>query len=81
MPKLKKLSLEPWEEAVGIFKDARCDDSNTYLLLGDYRIVFPADCPEASILKNLRKRFLSEKIAVLRTDCTRRPFLFKRLKT
>jgi len=47
MSKLKKISLEPWEEAVGIFKGIRCDGFSTYLLLGNCRIVFPAESSEA----------------------------------
>lgn len=81
MPKLKKISLEPWEEAVDIFKGIECNDDHVCLRLGDYAIVFPADSPEASILKTLSKRMVSKKIGVLRTDDTQKPLIFRKLKS
>ena len=67
MPKLKKISLEPWEEAVGIFKGIESNEYEVRLRLGDYKIVFPAQSPEASILKAIGKRLVSKRISVLRT--------------
>jgi len=78
MPKLKKISLEPWEEAVGIFKDIQYGDYEVSLLLGDYRIIFPAQSPEASILKKLGKRLISKRIGVLRTDDPQKPLVFRK---
>jgi hypothetical protein len=81
MPKLKRISLEPWEEAVGIFKGIEYGDYEVSLLLGDCRIVFPADSPEASILKSLGRRLVSKRIGVLRTDDPQKPLLIRRLKS
>jgi len=77
MPKLKRISLEPWEEAVGIFKGVKYRGHEVSLLLGDYRIVFLAQSPEASILKTLDKRLVSKRIGVLRADDPQRPLLFR----
>jgi len=79
MLKLKKVSLEPWEEAVGIFKDIEYDEYELSLRLGNYVIVFPAQSPEASILKTLGKRAVSKRIGVLRTDEPQKPLLFRKL--
>ena len=78
MPKLKKISLEPWEEAVGIFRGVQCREFEVSLLLGDYRIVFPAQSPEASILKTLGKKLVSKGVGVLRTDDPQKPLLFRK---
>jgi len=80
MPKLKKLSLEPWEEAVGIFKGIKCTYYEVSLLLDNCRIVFPAQSPEASILKTLGKKLVSKRIGVLRTDDPQKPLLIRRLR-
>jgi len=79
MPRLKRISLEPWEEAVGIFKGIEHGDCEVFLLLDNYRIVFPAQSPEASILKNLDKRLVSERVGVLMTDDPQRPLVFRKL--
>ena len=80
MPKLKKISLEPWEEAVGIFKGIQYGDYEVSLLLGDYRIIFPAESPEASILKTIGKKLVSKRIGVLRAEDPEKPLLFRRLR-
>jgi len=81
MPKLKRISLEPWEEAVGIFKGIECNEYEACLRLGDYRIIFPAQSPEASILRSLSKKLFSKRIGVLRTDDSRRSLLFRKLSS
>jgi hypothetical protein len=79
MPKLKRISLEPWEEAVGIFKGIEYNEYELRLRLGDYATVFPAESAEASILKSMSKRLVSKRISVLRTDDPQKPLLFRKL--
>jgi len=79
MPKLKRIPLEPWEEAVGIFKGIESNEYEVRLRLGDYRIVFPVESSEASTLKNLCRRLFSKRIGVLRTDDPQKPLVFRKL--
>jgi len=79
MPKLKRISLEPWEEAVGIFKGIEYGDYEASLLIDNYRIAFSVQSPEASILKTLDKKLVSKRIGVLRTDDPQKPLLFRKL--
>lgn len=64
-----EVHLPPWSEVVGIYHGLRDEGPFTFVIIGQKSVVLPKDSIEAELArKQLNRRLLKRKIAMLRTD-------------
>jgi hypothetical protein len=76
---LKEISLQPWQEIVGILKEIKVEGDQTTAILRytrqvDFAISYLNGTKEAEILQTL-DNLLGQEVAILRTDIPEKPIL------
>lgn len=80
----QQMQLQPWQEAIGIYKDLKVNSEHVTLILTTQKTInisFPANTPEAkTLIKTLQNIQKGQKIAILKTDNPKKPLIIKTLK-
>lgn len=74
------VQLKLWEEIIGVFNGIELEDEQAFILIGNSCMVFPTSSPEALIMGKLDNNWIGKKIAVLRTDDSKRPIVVRKTK-
>lgn len=79
--KQKAISLQAWEEIVGVLQGVRIDKEITTAIITcirhiDYLITYPNETQEAQILQKIQK-LKGQKVALLKTDLPHNPLIVR----
>ena len=78
----QETQLEPWQEAIGNYKDLKINEDKVTLTLThtirNLAITFPKDTPEAqTLIQTLKNTPKGTKIAILKTDIPEKPIAIR----